>query len=94
MKWQSMEKSVSFISLTWRDGQQLLNTLARRAVADARFRNWASAKSYPSQRPCPACEAKTFYQASWTTFFTGLYTRTCSACGYCDPKKVKMIKQL
>jgi len=51
-------------------------------------------KSYPSHRACPACGEKTVYQASLRTLFTGLYTRTCSTCGYCDSKKVKMIRQL
>lgn len=58
------------------------------------FQTLSSPKSYPSHRACPACGEKTFYLASWGTFFTGLYTRTCATCGYCDSKKVKMIKQL
>jgi hypothetical protein len=57
-------------------------------------RRMPSPKSYPSQRPCPVCDERTFYVGSWTTFFTGLYTRTCPACGYFAPRKVKMIKQL
>ena len=58
------------------------------------FQKLLRPKSYPSHRDCPACGEKTFYLASWGTLFTGLYTRTCSSCGYCDSRKVKMIKQL
>jgi predicted RNA-binding Zn-ribbon protein involved in translation (DUF1610 family) len=54
----------------------------------------SSPKSYPSRRPCPDCGEKTLYQASWSTLFTGLYTRTCLVCGFCDSRKVKMIRQL
>ena len=95
-----METNLSRISLTWRDGQQLLIAAGRRVLHVSSMassfvsRAIASRKSYPSQRPCPVCEEKTSYRASWATFFTGLYTRTCRACGYCDSKKVKMIKQL
>jgi hypothetical protein len=53
-----------------------------------------SARSYPSQRPCQACGKKMHYVASWTTPATGLYARTCSHCGFCDPRKVRMIRQL
>ena len=58
------------------------------------FQKLVNPKTYPSHRACPACGEKTFYVASWATFFTGFYTRTCLACGYNDSKKVKMIKQL
>lgn len=59
---------------------------ARRKIPDP--------KIYPSHRACPACGESTVYRASWSTFFTGLYTRTCCACSYCEPRKVKMIRQL
>jgi len=88
-----MEKSLLPTSRPWHDRQQMLFALVRRAVQNASGK-MAGHKSYPSHRPCPVCDGKTVYQGSWGTFFTGLYTRTCSACGYCDPKKVKMIKQL
>ena len=70
-------------------------------VAECAESLWAEArrkipdpKIYPSHRACPACGAQTFYRASPITVFTGLYTRTCSACRYCEPRKVKMIRQL
>jgi hypothetical protein len=95
---RSMEKSLSPTSLP--DRQQMLITLGRRALQTASrasasaARKITSQKSYPSQRPCPVCDGKTVYQPSRGTFFTGLYTRTCPDCGYCDSRKVKMIKQL
>lgn len=51
-------------------------------------------KFYPSHRACPMCGEQTFYKASLSTMFTGHYTRSCSACGYCESRKVKMIRQL
>jgi len=108
-----MERGLSLISLTWRDGQQMLSTLGRRGVIQGTaIAQWSAQnaerlmtelsgkisgklqKSYPSHRACPACGEKTLYQASWSTIFTGLYTRTCSVCSYCEPRKVKMIRQL
>jgi hypothetical protein len=83
-----MERGLSFISSSWRNWQQWPTAMSEAS------RKLVSPKSYPSQRPCPVCHEKTFYVASWSTFFTGFYNRTCSACGYCDPRKVKMIKQL
>jgi Zn ribbon nucleic-acid-binding protein len=78
----------------------MLIALRRRAretasrAAESLSRKITNQKSYPSQRPCPVCDGKTVYQASWGTFFNGLYTRTCLACGYRDSRKVKMIHQL
>ena len=106
-----MERGLPLLPLTWRDGKQLLNLLAWRAllqslivalwVAETAERLWAEAcrkipdpKIYPSHRACPACGAKTLYRASLFTIFTGLYTRSCSTCRYCEPRKVKMIRQL
>ena len=77
-------------------GRRISNRTGQTAagISSGISRKMVSPKSYPSQRPCPVCDGKTFYLGSWNTFFTGLYTRTCSTCGYCDSKKVKMIKQL
>jgi len=101
-----MERGLSSISPIWRNwpttigrrirsAQAILwSALSAAKISSDISQSVVSHKAYPSHRPCPVCEEKTFYVASWTTVFTGLYTRTCSACGYCDPKKVKMIKQL
>ena len=108
-----MERGLPLTSLTWRDGQQLLIALGRRALVQSLvIASWAVQtterlasgvsgkiagkiqKSYPSHRACPVCGGKTFYRRSLSTIFTGLYSRSCPACGYCEHKKVKMIRQL
>jgi hypothetical protein len=103
-----MERGLSSLSPIWRNwpttiarqisirSAQAIHWSAQSAarISSDISRVLVSPKVYPSHRPCPVCQDKTFYVASRTTIFTGLYTRTCSACGYCDPKKVKMIKQL
>jgi len=51
-------------------------------------------KNYPSRRPCPSCGGSMIYLGSGWSALTGRYSRTCQDCGYADPQKVKMVRQI
>jgi predicted RNA-binding Zn-ribbon protein involved in translation (DUF1610 family) len=57
-------------------------------------RLWGDSKTYPSQRPCPTCGGTMVYRGSGLSAFTGKYSRTCQECGYTDPHKVTLVRQI
>jgi predicted RNA-binding Zn-ribbon protein involved in translation (DUF1610 family) len=67
-------------------GGQAMDVIANKLRSDA--------KNYPSRRPCPSCGGPMIYLGSSFSALTGRYSRTCQDCGYADPHKVKMVRQI
>lgn len=67
-------------------GGQTVDAIADKLRADP--------KTYPSRRPCPSCGGAMIYQGSGLSALTGKYSRTCQDCGYTDPHKVKLVRQI
>lgn len=71
----------------WRAiGSQAVAVLAGKLRSDS--------KAYRSRRPCPSCGGPMIYLGSALGILTGKYSRTCENCGYADPHKVKMVRQI
>jgi len=71
-----------------------LKRLAGQAMDAIASKLRSDAKNYPSRRPCPSCGGPMIYLGSSFSALTGRYSRTCQDCGYADPSKVKMVRQI
>jgi hypothetical protein len=95
--WREWQKWPSMVGRHLRSQSMAMVRLetekAQRSLSQA-YQMIVRRKSYPSQRACPVCDGKTHYIATLATSFTGLYTRSCPHCGYCDSRRVRMVKQL